>query len=232
LGAATAVGSSSFNFNGNSFRGFSGLGNHSSTTTPAADHTNVLGIATSKPFTDAIFGIFSHVPIGLYILGGIEFILIICLGLTILIVYKAWSNGMLIKATETALDNKIIHIPDTSRAIFPKILSLVWLDIVPSLIFAAAMARKKIWAMLLLGLVNNVLTTLIWIVPIVIIIVLVLAGVFGGTYLHTAIPALIGLGILVFLPVLFGIMLLSGITTAFKATVWTDAYLKIKDKYK
>jgi hypothetical protein len=144
FGAATAVGSSSFNFNGNSFRGFSGLGNHSSTTTPAADHTNVLGIATSKPFTDAIFGIFSHVPIGLYILGGIEFILIICLGLTILIVYKAWSNGMLIKATETALDNKIIHIPDTSRAIFPKILSLVWLDIVPSLIFAAAIFAATI----------------------------------------------------------------------------------------
>src|SRR5258708_6673083 len=105
LGAASGVGSS-YNFNSSNFN--SGDFQKLLSPNPATQNTpqkitEVLGASTDKPFTDALIQLFSSVPIGWYILGAIEFILFILFGLVLITIYRAWSQGMLIQATQTAL---------------------------------------------------------------------------------------------------------------------------------
>lgn len=92
-------------------------------------------------------------------------------------------------------------------------------------------AKKKKSASLLLGFVNNLSTMLISLIPILILAGIGFAAV--ATYLTTKeIPyALIGIGLLVLMIVIPVMILLGAIIQAFKASVWTIAYDKIKGKY-
>lgn len=91
-------------------------------------------------------------------------------------------------------------------------------------------AKKKFWAILLLGIVNNILVAIVFGIPIIILIGII----FGAVFASMAISALgiimfiIG-GVLIF-AFIIAATIVSGILSAFKATVWSLAYNNIKRK--
>lgn len=96
-------------------------------------------------------------------------------------------------------------------------------------------AKKKFWATLLLGLVNNILAAVISLIvfggAVVIWGILILIG-----YLITKLTTnltffLIILAVPVVVATIITLSLFGGIINAFKATVWTLAYQQIKGKY-
>lgn len=94
-------------------------------------------------------------------------------------------------------------------------------------------AKKKYWASILLGLVNNIAAGIAFFVPIIVFILLFAGGVLLATASKnpTLNILLITLGGIAMLALIIIITVLTGVTTAFKATVWTLAYKKIKGKY-
>lgn len=94
-------------------------------------------------------------------------------------------------------------------------------------------AKKKYWTSILLGFVNNFLAGIIVIVPFIILIVIFLIGIAVGVGSNdTSVWITLGsLGGILLLGVIIAFTLLSGVISAFKATVWTLAYGKIKGKY-
>lgn len=301
LGAAAGVGSS-YNFRSSNFNSddFQKLFNQNPSTQNAPQKlTEVLGASTNKPFTDAVVNLFSSVPIGWYFLGALELILVVVLGLVIMTIYQSWSQGMLLQATATALLDQKVTIADTAKLVLPKLKSLLWLNIIPGLVFFLAItvavmvitlgialtpfpikilfiilavvslgaaiywgiflaasliwapreillnnqsgkasliagykiAKKKFWASLLLGVVNNILAAVIFLVPILIGVAFVVGVIFAGFKSTVPLPLIIVAGVITGLPILIGFMLLGGIIAGFKAVVWTDAYSKIKGKY-
>ncbi|MEK7518199.1 MAG: hypothetical protein AAB583_06680 [Patescibacteria group bacterium] len=92
-------------------------------------------------------------------------------------------------------------------------------------------ARKKTWAMILLGLVNIILSFSIMAIPI-----LIVGGIIFGMVLTTddnqALWAvLLAIAIILIIPIFVAITLVGGILNAFKATVWSIAYNNIRGKY-
>jgi len=93
------------------------------------------------------------------------------------------------------------------------------------------LVKKKFWSMFLLGIVNTIMTLFIIAIPIGIIF-----GLLWAAFSLIKPDAILGAGLMVvrFILVIvfiFGLYLLSGLLTAFKASVWTIAFHKIKDKY-
>lgn len=93
------------------------------------------------------------------------------------------------------------------------------------------LARKKFWAMLLLGFVNNLLVGLIVALPIGLIF-----GVFVGGFITYSVYPEIGIGLFVIGGMLLTLFILAcvifgGIINAFKASVWSLAYQAIHKKY-
>lgn len=93
-------------------------------------------------------------------------------------------------------------------------------------------SRRKKWAMLILGLVNTILSGLIIGIPLAIVVGLLVSGALGLSASNLTIGApLLFLGGFLFLAFILGGQVLGGVLTAFKASVWTIAYDKIKGKY-
>lgn len=92
-------------------------------------------------------------------------------------------------------------------------------------------ARRKFWSSILLGLVNTIVSGLISVIPIVIIIGIVVAGVVSYLMTETISPVLIVIGVFAFIVVMVAMTIIGAIVTAFKASVWTIAYNQIKGKY-
>ncbi|MCL4367252.1 hypothetical protein M1563_03735 [Patescibacteria group bacterium] len=91
--------------------------------------------------------------------------------------------------------------------------------------------RKKFWSMLLLGLANLILALVAIGLPATLIIGLVIGMVSLTAHQLTLTPVFIPLIIILVLALITGFIILTGIITAFKATVWTIAYHKIRGKY-
>lgn len=92
-------------------------------------------------------------------------------------------------------------------------------------------AKKKIGASLLLGFINNITSLIITVIPIMIILGFGTVAVI--TYITTKQISYLWIGLtlmstLIILPI---IVVISAIIQAFKASVWTVAYDKIKGKY-
>lgn len=102
---------------------------------PPESFNNVLGAATSSPFLESIKNIFSSVPFYFYLLLGLEFLTLIVLSLIINIIYSAWSEGLLIQSSMDGAENKKVAIESASQKVFGKLKPLIWLQIVPGLIF-------------------------------------------------------------------------------------------------
>ena len=93
------------------------------------------------------------------------------------------------------------------------------------------LTRKKFWSMVLLGLINTILSGIVIGLPLIIMVGFLLGGAFSlNANLSLGIFLLL-FGGLLFLVFLLGYLLLSGILTAFKASIWTIAYNSIKGKY-
>src|SRR5207253_2789838 len=92
-------------------------------------------------------------------------------------------------------------------------------------------SKRKFWSMLLLGLVNFILGMIILGLPLLLISAIVLGGIFGIQAGYGLGIMLTGIGVILLIAFIFGSIFLSGILTAFKATIWTIAYNNIKGKY-
>jgi hypothetical protein len=92
-------------------------------------------------------------------------------------------------------------------------------------------ARKKRGASILLGFLNGLLATIAAVVPTLLIIGVIAAGVISYITTKTVSPFIIGAGVLAIVIVMPILVLIGAITQAFKATIWTIAYDKIKGKY-
>ena len=97
------------------------------------------------------------------------------------------------------------------------------------------MIKKKFWAMLLLGIVNNILILLVVGIPIGIIAGILIGGLFTVGYLgantKTLVWIIASFAILIVILFAFVAPILGGIINAFKATVWSLAYNNIRGKY-
>lgn len=89
-------------------------------------------------------------------------------------------------------------------------------------------AKKKFWATLLLGLVNNILVAIVFGIPIVVVIGFIIGAVFAGKSFGIALFIIAGL--LLFAFIIAG-TIVAGALGAFKASVWSLAYNNIKGKY-
>lgn len=92
-------------------------------------------------------------------------------------------------------------------------------------------AKKKFWATLLLGLVNNILVVIIFAVPLVVLIGIIIAGFIASLSIQALGTAIIIIGGLFLFALVIAGTVVSGILSAFKATVWSLAYGNIKGKY-
>lgn len=97
------------------------------------------------------------------------------------------------------------------------------------------LAKKKFWPMLGLGIVNSILAFFVVGIPFIVltgvVIGVVIGIIWGATQTTNLTLILAPFAAILVLVALVGFMLLSGIVTAFKASVWTIAYNKIRGKY-
>lgn len=300
FGAAIAgIGSSysSSNFQSDDFKFFEKIFQQDSVPTNPGQLTQVLGATTDSSFGQILTQLTANIPSYFYFLLSIEVLAVVGVMLFFGILKSAWTTGGLISGTYLASEGKSVTIRDSSEKTFPHLRSLIWLQIVPSLVvFGGAVlafgiltlvitlgptplkiifgllavvgfiallyilvflffsqiwaprkviidqdpakkalfssykiAKKKFWAMALLALVNSILGFIVVMVPLMLIGVIFALGFLG--FRGNFNPVVI-LPLLPIIPVfIFGFLLLSGILTAFKATVWTLAYQKIRGKY-
>lgn len=92
-------------------------------------------------------------------------------------------------------------------------------------------SKNKFWSMVLLGLVNMIMSGIIVGLPIAVIAGFLLGGGFSLNGNSVIGIVLLTIGGILLIAFLLGFTLISGILTAFKASVWTLAYNKIKGKY-
>lgn len=116
----------------------------------------VLSTSTQAGFSDIIQQLFSDIPTYLYVLGGIEVVLLVLTGWAVLFVYGAWANASLIEGVQTALVDGNVSIRDSSEKAFRSIKSLVWLAIVPTLV--VILASSVIFPLLAIPLIVGGLT--------------------------------------------------------------------------
>lgn len=100
-----------------------------------------------------------------------------------------------------------------------------------SLLKGYKIAKKKTWAMTLLGLVNIILSFFIMAIPILLIIGIIFAGIFTTDKNEALGVGLFAIGAILFIPMVIAMTLIGGILNAFKATIWSIAYNNIRGKY-
>lgn len=101
----------------------------------------------------------------------------------------------------------------------------------PALSHGFTLAKAHFWRMLGLGIVNSLMSILVFVVPIAILSGIFLAGFLTYDANKSLIGSLLGIGGMLILLFVLAIQLLSGILTAFKATVWTLAYHIVHKKH-
>ncbi len=141
--------------------------------------TQVLGASTDT-FAETIKNLFFAVPIWLYVLLGLGILLLILVNIVLGMIYQAWTNGALIAGVNAGAVNQKPTISQNSNNAFPAIKGLIWLNIIPTLVFfliAAVVFGILIFAIVLLPSFTKA-------IPIIITIVAVI-GAFIGWILLT-----------------------------------------------
>lgn len=113
----------------------------------------------------------------------------------------------------------------------PRIVVMEKKSVRQALVSGFKIARKKLGSMLLLGLVNSILTAFIFFLPLAVVVGIIIAGILIGIKNEQLIVILIIFGSLFVLTLIVAFTLGTAILNAFKATVWSLAYTKIKEKY-
>ncbi len=132
------------NFSGNN--NFSKLLQQAPGKENSTEINQVLGAATNSPdFLSSFLGqIFSSIPAAAYLALGLDFLLLIALGIVIAVVAKAWITGSLIQGINLASQNKNVSIAESSKLSFSVLKPLIILQIVPGLIFGLIIATIAI----------------------------------------------------------------------------------------
>jgi hypothetical protein len=92
-------------------------------------------------------------------------------------------------------------------------------------------AKKKKSASIILGFLNGVITGIATMIPMFAVFAVIAAGVISYIATNNVSPYLIGIGVLVIAVVIPVIIVIGAVSQAFKASVWTIAYDKIRGKY-
>lgn len=101
---------------------------------------SVLGEATTSPFFEVLNYTFSQVSIPLLITLIISAMLSIIIFLIISTIYHAWLKSSFIISSDLASKNQKISIEESSLKAFPTIKSMVWLNVVPMIVFSFLIA--------------------------------------------------------------------------------------------
>lgn len=94
----------------------------------------VWGVASSN-LSLLVSQIFSLIPPFFYIIFTLEIVILIIMWIVLSLISSAWTNASLISGIQTAFDGQTPTIRDSSERAFPKIKPLIWLQIVPVLVF-------------------------------------------------------------------------------------------------
>lgn len=101
--------------------------------TGVSEISRVLGESTSY-LSETLFYLFSATPLSFYFILAIEFLLLIIIGVSINLVYNAWSTGSLLSGIQAAITGDKPTIKDSSEKAIRRIKPLIWLAIVPMLV--------------------------------------------------------------------------------------------------
>lgn len=178
FGMATVTfssGSSRSNISSDNFDSVIKFFQNNGSTTTSDKLTQVLGASTSSPFTESLRSLFFSVPLWLYVLLGLGVLLLILVNVVLGIIYQAWVNGALIAGVNAGAINQKPTISQSSNDAFPAIKGLIWLNIVPTLVFflvAAIVFGILIFAIVLLPSFSKA-------IPIIITVLAVIAAVVG-----------------------------------------------------
>lgn len=96
---------------------------------------------------------------------------------------------------------------------------------------AFRITRRKFWSSLLLGIINNIISGLVILLPVIVFLVLIVAGIFIAKEIVQFRLVFIILGVLLVFAFVLFLTLGGAIINSFKAIVWSLAYDKIKGKY-
>lgn len=121
---------------GANFNSFSNLGDlgGAGTQEKTESASNVLGAATSSAAD-----LFALIPTWMYAILGIEILLLISGMVVFMLVYSAWANAALLEGIQSAITKEPVTIRSSSEKAFRSIKSLIWLTLVPSLLFTLAL---------------------------------------------------------------------------------------------
>lgn len=101
--------------------------------------TNPSSYSKFQPLIDLLSNALKNVPTGTWVALGISFLFAILLGIIISVVAVSWAQGSLIGGIEEALDNKKPTIRSSSKHGFENIKAVIWLRIIPGLLFFLAL---------------------------------------------------------------------------------------------
>lgn len=137
--------------------------------------TQVLGASTSS-LADTFHAIVGAIPLYFYVLLAIEFLLLILVSVVITYIYKAWAEGALLSGIQMAYKGLAPTMRDSSERSFRSIPSLLWLNIIPSLVFILLLI--PIIALLIVPLLTTRGDPLMMIVFVVVMIIVVVTGIY------------------------------------------------------
>lgn len=175
-GASTGSFSNS-NFNSKDLDSLKNLfQNNTGTTTDAV--TKTLGAATTDVYT-TLSNIFFSVPIWMYILLALGVLLLILISIILGIIYQSWVNGALIDGVSQANSNQKPTISSCSHAAFPAIKGLIWVQLVPSILFFLV----SITVFVILTFAIILLPSFSKAIPILVMVVAIFAFIAGWLFL-------------------------------------------------
>lgn len=140
--------------------------------------TQVLGASTNTS-AETIKNLFFAVPIWVYVLLGLGILLLILIDTILGLIYQAWANGALIAGINAEAISQRPTISQSSNNAFPAIKGLIWLNIIPILIFFLITAVVS--GILILGIVF--LPSFSKAIPIILAVIAVIGAFIGWTFL-------------------------------------------------
>lgn len=98
-----------------------------------------LGVAAppDKVFNDVVHSM-EQIPAWAYVMLAIEVIIFIVIAVVLSFVARGWAKGALILGVRDAVEKDVVDLASASRAAMGRIPSMIWLSIVPALLFIVA----------------------------------------------------------------------------------------------
>lgn len=179
FGMATVSLSSGSNSGSGRFDSLKEIFQNNNASTGSDKVNQVLGASTNT-FTDTLNNLFFAVPIWLYILLGLGIVLLILASIVLGVIYQAWVSGALISGVNIAATGQKPTISQSSHLSFPAIKGLIWVNLVPSLIFFVV--TFVVLGLLILGIV--ILPSLAKAIPILFMVIAVFAALISWIFIN------------------------------------------------